>query len=105
MECPTAQAFFEKYSVAATEYFDAADKLSNLVGSHGEFVAAQDSLLAADRLHRRPRNWHGRLVLAACSDPAHQYLLGPNARVYATGCVGLGAPYFNADGLPSFAAS
>ena len=38
-------------------------------------------------------------------DPAHQYLLGPNARVYATGCVGLGAPYFNADGLPSFAAS
>ena len=41
VECPTAQALFESYSVAATEYFDAARKLANLVGSHDEFVAAQ----------------------------------------------------------------
>jgi hypothetical protein len=41
LECPTAQALFESYSVAATEYFDAARKLANLVGSHDEFAAAQ----------------------------------------------------------------
>jgi hypothetical protein len=41
VECPTAQALFESYSVAATEYFDAARKLADLVGSHDEFAAAQ----------------------------------------------------------------
>ena len=36
-----AQALFESYSVAATEYFEAAHKLAHLVGSHHEFAAAQ----------------------------------------------------------------
>ena len=40
VECPTAQALFETYSVAAHEYADAAIKLSNFVGSHDEFEAA-----------------------------------------------------------------
>jgi hypothetical protein len=36
-----AEHVFESYSVAATEYFEAAHKLANLVGSHDEFAAAQ----------------------------------------------------------------
>lgn len=40
MKCPTAQALFESYSVAATEYFEAAHMLAHLVGSHDEFAAA-----------------------------------------------------------------
>ena len=43
MECPTAQALFEDLSAATMEYFYSADKLSNLVGSHDQFVAAQQS--------------------------------------------------------------
>jgi hypothetical protein len=41
--CPTAQALLENFSVAATEYVDAAGKLSNLVGSndYDQFIAAQ----------------------------------------------------------------
>jgi hypothetical protein len=37
MECPTAQALLENYSVVAMEYFGAADDLANLVDSHAEF--------------------------------------------------------------------
>ena len=40
MECPTARLLLEDFSVAATEYFEAARKLANLVGSHDEFAAA-----------------------------------------------------------------
>jgi hypothetical protein len=38
--CPTAQALFENYSVAAHEYSNAAEKLSTFVDSHDEFEAA-----------------------------------------------------------------
>jgi hypothetical protein len=41
MECPTAQALLEDFFVATAEYFDAADKLCTLVGSHDQFTAAQ----------------------------------------------------------------
>jgi hypothetical protein len=62
-ECPTAQVLLENYFVAANEYFDAADKLSNCVGSHNEFEVAQQhaqqihaqcgAALAALEKHRR----------------------------------------------------
>jgi hypothetical protein len=38
MECRAAQALFEDYAQAAMEHFEAADKLSNLVGQHGPFA-------------------------------------------------------------------
>lgn len=41
MECPTARALFEDYARAAAEYFEAVDKLSQLVGSHEEFEVAK----------------------------------------------------------------
>jgi hypothetical protein len=37
MDCPTARILFENYARAAVDHFEAADKLSNLVGQHGEF--------------------------------------------------------------------
>jgi hypothetical protein len=37
MACPAAQALLEHYAKAAMEHFEAADKLSNLVGQHGQF--------------------------------------------------------------------
>jgi hypothetical protein len=67
MECPTAQALLKDFSAAATEYFDAAGKLSNLFGLFGshdydQFIAAQRhanqtgakcrAALAALRKHR-----------------------------------------------------
>jgi hypothetical protein len=39
--CPTADALFEHYIRATTEYFVAADDLSNLVGLHDQFVVAK----------------------------------------------------------------
>jgi hypothetical protein len=39
--CPTADTLLDDYSKATTEYFKAADKLSNLVGLHDEFVDAK----------------------------------------------------------------
>ena len=38
MECPTAKTLFEDYSRATVEYFEAVDKLSNLVGLHDVFA-------------------------------------------------------------------
>ena len=55
MECPTAQALFESYSVAAHEYSDAADTLSNFVGSHGEFEAAECQAQKTSRKCREAR--------------------------------------------------
>jgi hypothetical protein len=39
-DCPTAKSLFEDYAKATVEYFEAADNLSNLVGSHDLFVLA-----------------------------------------------------------------
>jgi hypothetical protein len=39
--CSTAETLFEHYIRATTEYFQAADKLSNLVGVHDQFVGAK----------------------------------------------------------------
>ena len=33
MKCPTGQTLLEEFSLAAMEYFDAADHLANLLGS------------------------------------------------------------------------
>jgi hypothetical protein len=41
MECPTAKTLVEEYTRAATEYFEAVDRLTNLVGSHDQFAVAQ----------------------------------------------------------------
>ena len=41
MVCPTAKILFENYANAATEHFEAADKLSTLVGQHGQFEEAK----------------------------------------------------------------
>ena len=41
MECPIAKALFEEYARAATKYFEAVDRLSDLVGLHDLFVDAQ----------------------------------------------------------------
>lgn len=41
MSCPTADVLFEEYSKASVEYFEAADKLSALVGRHEEFAKAR----------------------------------------------------------------
>ena len=38
MECPTAKTLFEDYFRATVEYFEAVDKLSNLVGLHDLFA-------------------------------------------------------------------
>lgn len=55
MECQTAQALFESYSGAANEHFDAADKLSNVVGSHDEFEAADRQAKQTSRKCREAR--------------------------------------------------
>jgi hypothetical protein len=41
MDCPTAQPLIEDFTIAAMEYFDAVDKLCNLVGSHYQFASAK----------------------------------------------------------------
>jgi hypothetical protein len=41
MECSTATALLDDYTTATTEYFEAVDKLSNLVGSHDQFAIAK----------------------------------------------------------------
>ena len=41
IHCATDDALLDNYFKATEEYFEAADKLSNLAGSHDEFVAAQ----------------------------------------------------------------
>jgi hypothetical protein len=55
-KCPTAQALFENYSVAAHEYSDAANKLSNFVGSHDEFEAAERQAQQTSRKCRGARS-------------------------------------------------
>jgi hypothetical protein len=55
MECPTAQALFESYSVAANEYSDAAEKLSNFVGSYVEFEGADRQAQQTSRKCREAR--------------------------------------------------
>jgi hypothetical protein len=55
MECPTAQALFESYSVAANEYSDAAEKLSNFVGSRVEFEAPDRQTKQTSRKCREAR--------------------------------------------------
>jgi len=37
MLCPTAKILFENYAKTAMENFEATDKLSALVGQHGQF--------------------------------------------------------------------
>jgi hypothetical protein len=59
MECPTAQALLEDFSAATMEYFDAADKLSNLVGSHDQFLDAQQS--AKQAFHSPRQSYPGGL--------------------------------------------
>ena len=39
MECPTAGALFDDYARATVEFFEATDKLGNVVGQHGKFAA------------------------------------------------------------------
>jgi hypothetical protein len=39
--CQTANVLFEKYAKATIEYFEAADKLSNLTGQHADFLEAK----------------------------------------------------------------
>jgi hypothetical protein len=39
--CSTAETLFEHYISATTEYFQAADSLSNLVGLHDRFAVAK----------------------------------------------------------------
>jgi hypothetical protein len=41
MDCPTAKTLVDDFAVAAMEYFQAVDKLSNLVGSHYHFSVAK----------------------------------------------------------------
>jgi hypothetical protein len=41
MVCPTAKVLFENYANAAMEHFEAADRLSTLVGQHGQFEEAK----------------------------------------------------------------
>jgi len=41
MACPAATILFDSYARAATEYFEATDDLSNLVGRHGRFEEQQ----------------------------------------------------------------
>jgi hypothetical protein len=41
MECSTATALLADYTRAMTKYFEAVDKLSNLVGSHVEFAVVK----------------------------------------------------------------
>jgi hypothetical protein len=37
MVCPTAKILFDNFASAAMEHFEATDKLSGLVGQHGQF--------------------------------------------------------------------
>ena len=39
MECPAAGALFDDYARATVEFFEATDKLGNVVGQHGKFAA------------------------------------------------------------------
>ena len=41
MSCPTAHTLFDDYSNATMEFFEAADRLSVLVGQHEEFAQAK----------------------------------------------------------------
>ncbi len=50
MGCPAAQALFEDYAKAAMEHFEAADKLSNLVGQHGLFEEQKEDV---ERAHEK----------------------------------------------------
>lgn len=55
MECPTAKNLLEGFAEAAMKYFDAADKLANLAGSHDQFAVARrhsDELRAKCRVAR-----------------------------------------------------
>jgi hypothetical protein len=50
MVCPAAEALFEDYAQAAMERFEAADKLSNLVGQHGQFEEQKEDV---ERAHEK----------------------------------------------------
>jgi len=50
MACPTATTLFDTYVRAATEYFEATDDLSNLVGRHGLF---EEQKKHAERLRKK----------------------------------------------------
>jgi hypothetical protein len=50
MVCPTAKVLFENYANAAMEHFEAADRLSTLVGQHGQFEEAKKY---AERTHEK----------------------------------------------------
>ena len=41
MACPTDKTLFQAYINATMEYFEASDRLVNLVGQHEEFAKAQ----------------------------------------------------------------
>jgi len=41
MLCPAAKILFENYAKTAMENFEATDKLSGLVGQHGQFEEAK----------------------------------------------------------------
>jgi hypothetical protein len=50
MVCPAAQALFEDYAKAAMEHCEATDKLSNLVGRHGQFEQQKEDV---ERAHEK----------------------------------------------------
>jgi hypothetical protein len=50
MVCPAAQALFEEYAKAAIKHFEAANKLSNLVGQHGLFEEQKEDV---ERAHEK----------------------------------------------------
>ena len=59
MLCPAAKILFENYAKTAMENFEATDKLSGLVGQHGQFEEAK-KYAEGTRRNAVPPAWHGR---------------------------------------------
>jgi hypothetical protein len=73
MECPTAKTLLEEYARAATEYFEAVDRLSSLVGSHDQFADAK----------RQTENTNAKCIAARLALEKHR--IEHNCRVVAAG--------------------
>jgi hypothetical protein len=56
MECPAAKILFENYSKVATQYFEAVDKVSAVVGLHDQFAAAERLVEQTQEKCRRARS-------------------------------------------------
>jgi hypothetical protein len=48
--CPTAHILFQDYAKATIEYFETTDKLSGLVGQHGDFA---EHKMLTDQTHAK----------------------------------------------------